>query len=74
MATIARSTYLDSEFGVLTELESAGSSLENPYVYDAVAREIKSMAREGLVEITREHTRPDASEPLIDRISFVRVR
>lgn len=74
MTTIARSAYLDSAFGIPTELEAAGSSLENPYVYDAAAREIKSMASEGLVQIVSEHSRSDAAEPLIDSIGFIRVR
>ena len=44
MQTLARSAYLDSEFGTLSQLSSVGSSLENPYVYDSSARELKAMA------------------------------
>ena len=40
MHTLAKQIYLDSEFGSLNELPCAGSPLENPYVYDASAREI----------------------------------
>ena len=74
MSKIVRSIYLESEFGVPTELEGAGTSLENPYVYDSAARELKSMADEGLVKIVREQVRHGFSEPLIGRISFARLR
>ena len=33
------------------DLPRAGFTLENPFVYDAVARELKAMADQGLVEI-----------------------
>ena len=74
MNSLIRSVYLDSEFGVATDLEAAGTSLENPYVYDSAARELKSMAAQGLVKIVREQLRNDGSEPLIGRISFARLR
>jgi hypothetical protein len=74
VSKLVRSIYLESEFGVPTELEGAGTSLENPYVYDSAARELKSMADEGLVKIVREQVRHGFSEPLISRISFARLR
>lgn len=74
MSKLVRSIYLDSEFGVPTELDSAGTSLENPYVYDSAARELKAMAAEGLVRIEREQVRQGYAEPLIGRISFSRLR
>ena len=74
MRTLAQSTYLDSEFGVQQELPRAGSALENPYVFDAVARELHDMALDGLVEIVDEHLRPTSSESLIDRLTFKRIR
>ena len=74
MSTLVQTVYLDSEFGVATDLEAAGTSLENPYVYDSAARELKSMAREGLVEIVREQVVPGVGEPLIKHISFARLR
>ena len=70
----ARSIYLETEPGQLTELSPAGTTLENPYVYDRVAREIKAMADEGLVRIVREQISSDAAEPLIGRIAFARLR
>ena len=74
MGTLVQTVYLDSEFGVATDLEAAGTSLENPYVYDSAARELKSMAQEGLVKIIREQIADGAAEPLIKRISFARLR
>jgi hypothetical protein len=74
MSTLVKNVYLDSEFGVATDLEAAGTSLENPYVYDSAARELKSMAQEGLVKIIREQVADEAAEPLIKRISFARLR
>ncbi|MBW8831078.1 MAG: hypothetical protein JF606_16965 [Burkholderiales bacterium] len=74
MRTLAQSAYLDSEFGVQQELPRVGSALENPYVFDATARELHDMARDGLVEIVDEHRRSTRSESLIDRLTFKRIR
>ena len=74
MSTYAQTLYLDSAFGVPCDLPKAGVSLENPYVFDAAAREIKHMADGGLVEIVHEHLSALAPEPLIDELTFVRLR
>jgi len=74
MRSLLRSIYLDSEPGELIELEPAGTGLENPYVYDSAARELKAMAAQGLVTIVREKTRHEEDRELIDRIAFARVR
>jgi len=74
VSKLVRSIYLESEFGVPTELEGAGTSLENPYVYDSAARELKAMADAGLIEIVREQARHGFPEPLIGSISFTRLR
>lgn len=74
MNTFVRRIYRQSEIGVPTELLSAGTSLENPYVYDSAAREIKAMAGQGLVKVVGERVRHDTSEPLITSISFSRLR
>ena len=74
MQTLAKSAYLNSEFGVEQELPRAGSALENPFVFDATARELQDMARDGLVEIVREHHDLGPGEFLIDRLTFKRVR
>ena len=73
MHTLAQSAYLDSSFGIEEELPRAGSALENPYVFDASARELKVMAAKGLVDIVEERTTRVAGEVLIDRLRFRRV-
>jgi len=74
MTSMSRSIYLAADVGVPTDVLPAGSSLENPYVYDSVARELKSMAEEGLLEVVSEESRPGDSGRLIERISFARLR
>ena len=74
MRTLVHSIYLASQPGELTELEAAGTGLENPYVYDSAARELKTMAQEGLVTIVGEKTRHSAGRELIHRIAFSRIR
>lgn len=74
MYSLAQSAYLDSACGVEAELPRAGSALENPYVFDASARELKAMADKGLIEIVDEHATRNAGETLIDRLRFRRVR
>ncbi len=73
MQTLAQRAYLDSDFGALIELPIAGTALENPYVYDSSAREIKAMAGRGLVKIVDER-RVDGREGLIERLTFTRLR
>ena len=73
MSSLAQSLFQDSELRVEQELPRAGSALENPFVYDAVAREFVQMARRGLVEIVQERRSP-GSEPLIESLRYRRVR
>ncbi|MBL8318981.1 MAG: hypothetical protein JNJ42_11285 [Burkholderiaceae bacterium] len=74
MNTLAQTLYLDSAFGVALDVPNAGCSLENPFVYDAVARELKAMADRGLIEIVSEHHKPLGEDTLIDRLQFKRLR
>ena len=74
MRSLVRSIYLDSQLGVPTDLDAAGTALENPYVYDSAARDLKAMADEGLVKIVHEQVRHGSPERLIGRISFARLR
>lgn len=74
MSQLVRSIYLDSEVGVPTDLVPHGPPLENPYVYDSAARELKAMAEQGLVRIVHEQVHPQEAEPLIRRISFARLK
>jgi hypothetical protein len=72
--TLAQSVYVDSSFGVECELPSAGSALENPFVYDSSARELKAMAERGLIEVIKEQSHVLGDEKLIDHLSFRRLR
>jgi hypothetical protein len=72
--TLAQSEYVDSAFGIERELPHAGSALENPYVYDASARELKAMAERGLIEVLTEQSRVIGNEALIGQLSFKRLR
>jgi len=74
MQSLAVSLFLDSEVSVDQELPHAGSPLENPFVYDSVAREFKEMAKRGVVEIVQERSHDSSAGPLIDSLRFRRVR
>lgn len=74
MRTLAQSFYLDSTFGVDHELPRAGFTLENPFVYDAVALDMKAIAEQGLVEIVEERVSCTQAQPLVERLSFRRLR
>src|SRR5207237_8245399 len=74
MRAFSRSLYLAADVGVPTPVEPAGTPLENPYVYDSVARELKAMEHEGLLRVVSESRCQSAAESLIERISFERLR
>lgn len=74
MTSLAQSLYLDSEFGIPLDVPRVGSALENPFVYDSVARELKAMAERGLIEIVAEHQRQFSDDQLIDSLRFRRLR
>jgi hypothetical protein len=72
--TSAQRVYLESELGAVNALPSAGTPLENPYVYDASAREFETMAAQGLVRIVAQRRDDRGSDGLIRRLSFERLR
>jgi hypothetical protein len=74
MRSFAQRVYLESDFGALVDLPRAGTSLENPYVFDAFAREFEAMAAQGLVKIVDERRRDDGSDKLICALTFERLR
>lgn len=74
MSSLAVSLFLESDICVDQELPRAGTSLENPLVYDSVAREFRQMARRGLVQIVEERKRGEAEDALIESLRFRRVR
>lgn len=74
MLTLAKSAYLDSQFGVEQRLPTVGCALENKFVYDDAARELKTMATQGLVEIVSEVVVQDGDDELITNLRFKRLR
>ena len=74
MQTLATSAYLEADVGVVSELRREGSSLENPYAYDAAAREIKALAEQGLVAVVDERTSGDPGMRLTTAIRFKKLR
>lgn len=74
MSSLALSLFLDSQIYVDQELPRAGTTLENPFVYDAVARDFKQMAKRGLVQIVQEKTQGGSEEALIELLRYRRVR
>jgi hypothetical protein len=74
MVTYAANAYAHAQPGVKQELCPAGCALENPYVFDATARELHQMAQRGQIQIVDEHRDVRGGETLIDRISFLRLR
>ena len=74
MQTLATSAYLEADVGAVSELPREGSSLENPYVYDSAAREIKALAERGLVAVVDEQTSGDPGMPLTTAIRFKKLR
>lgn len=74
MRTLADHVYFDSSFDTLSELPNAGSALENPYVYDSTARELKEMAARGLLKIVDERRSEDGQGGLISKLTFQRLQ
>jgi hypothetical protein len=74
MLTIADSLLAHTPLGAKSELPRAGTALENPYVYDAAAREIKEHAIRGRVEIIDEVVTPMGAEQVVSRLVFKRLR
>jgi len=73
MHTIAESIYRDASIGTTIALPKAGTPLENRYVFDSSAREIKSMAGQGLVKVVSEQRDSEHESALITDILFVKV-
>jgi hypothetical protein len=71
---LARSIWFGSPRGVPIPLGASGTGLENPYVYDSVAREFEQLQREGLVSVVSEEIEESSGERLIGKLVFVRLR
>ncbi len=74
MRTLADHVYLDSSLGTLSELPNAGSTLENPYVYDSIAKDLKEMASRGLLKIVDERRSEPGQGGLIRKLTFQRLQ
>ncbi len=66
--------YQEAIIGSTIALPKAGTRLENRYVFDAAAREVRAMAERGLVEIVTEHRTGVHESSLITEIVFVKLR
>jgi len=73
MHTVAQSIYSNASIGTPIVLPKAGTPLENRYVFDSSAHEIKAMAVQGLVKIVSEERASEHESALITDIVFVRV-
>ena len=73
MYSLAHAVYLESEQGEDCRLSSEGLLLGNQLVYDACARELKTMAARGLVEILEEYAQFRDGRMLIKRLVFRRL-
>lgn len=73
MQTFAQRVFDESKLGTVTELPGAGTSLENPYVYDDSARELMAMASQGLVRIVDARRRDHEPGGLICHLTFQRL-
>jgi hypothetical protein len=71
---LARTVFLESEIGAIQELPRSGTTLENPFVFDAVANDLKRMAASGLVEVVEERRSRAGAETLIEAFRYRRLR
>jgi hypothetical protein len=74
MTLIADSLVRSSPVGSKAVLPRAGTTLENAYVYDAVARDLQAVAQRGHLEITALKTEAVGGEQLIRHLEFRRLR
>lgn len=55
-------------------LPGAGTPLENPWVFDAGAKDVQAMASRGDVDIVHQQTRMVAGQEVITDLTFRRCR
>lgn len=73
MPSIALQLLLESPVGTLQSLPRGGTVLENRFVYDSVAREMRGYAKEGRLEIVGERASPPADGGLTIDFTFKRL-
>lgn len=74
MSTIALQLVREAPLGEPSALPRAGTSLENPWVYDSVGREIRDFASSGWIEVLAVEEAPVEDGSLLTRLEFKRVR
>jgi len=72
--SLAHRLLVEAPLGVEVELPRSGTALENPHVYDAVARDLLREAAAGRVSITLLGPADAVEEGLIRQLSFRRER
>jgi hypothetical protein len=73
MSTIANGVYRNAPIGAIVNLPKYGTPLENRYVFDAAACEIKALAERGLVKVVDERHTSERDNTLITDIAFVKL-
>lgn len=73
MPSIAESVHATAPIGAVVELPGPGTWLENPFAYDAAARDIKALVQRGCTEIVEEVTRLVGSEVVTVKLAFRRL-
>ncbi|NWG76044.1 MAG: hypothetical protein HXY24_15830 [Rubrivivax sp.] len=73
MSSIAHTIHACAPIGAVVELPAAGTWLENPYVYDAAARDIKELVKSGCTEIVDEKVAHVGGEPITVHLAFRRL-
>jgi hypothetical protein len=73
MSTIAERVYTEASVGAIVWLPKFGTRLENRYVFDSAAREIKVMAELGRVTIVEERRESKTDSDLITDIAFLKL-
>jgi len=73
MTTIVQRAHREATVGAIVNLPKSGTPLENRYVFDAAARELKAMAELGRVKIVDERRESQHDGALITDISFIKM-
>jgi hypothetical protein len=73
LSPLAQRHLLEAPQGIVAELPRTGSALENPHVYDAVARELLRLESAGRLHVVRLETEGGADAGLIRRLVFQRL-
>lgn len=73
LSPLAQRHLLEAPLGIDAELPRTGSALENPHVYDAVARELLRLESSGRLRVRRLEPEDGAGAGLIRRLVFQRL-